>query len=82
MFYSCIKNKGANPLRSYHAADLRLCFNIYKMLFPQMRLMLNLQGNADVSSLNKLCICPVLAMKRVRARSTSRLCDAAFSRMI
>ena len=31
-YYLCSKNKGADQLRGYHEADLRLCFNICKML--------------------------------------------------
>ena len=31
-FYLCSENKGAYQLRSYCAADLRLCFRICKML--------------------------------------------------
>ena len=30
LYYLCSENKGANQLRSYCAADLRLCFRIYK----------------------------------------------------
>ena len=32
MYYLCSENKGADQLRSYWEADLRLCFRIYKML--------------------------------------------------
>ena len=28
MYYPCSENKGADPLRSYCEADLRLCFLI------------------------------------------------------
>ena len=39
MFYLCSKNKGADQLRSYLAADLRLCFShMQKAGFPMMRL--------------------------------------------
>ena len=30
LHYSCSENKGADQLRGYHEADLRLCFCIYK----------------------------------------------------
>ena len=30
LYYQCCENKGADQLRSYCAADLRLCFRIYK----------------------------------------------------
>ena len=30
MYYLCSENKGADQLRSYRAADLRLCFRICK----------------------------------------------------
>ena len=33
MYYSCIENKGADQLRSYCEADLRLCFRIGKIRF-------------------------------------------------
>ena len=32
VFYLCSENKGADQLRGYHEADLRLCFHICKML--------------------------------------------------
>ena len=32
MFYLCSKNKGADQLRGYREADLRLCFRICKKL--------------------------------------------------
>ena len=30
MYYLCIENKGADQLRGYREADLRLCFRICK----------------------------------------------------
>ena len=33
LYYPCSENKGADQLRSYCEADLRLCFRINKMLF-------------------------------------------------
>ena len=30
LYYLCSENKGADQLRSYCAADLRLCFHIFK----------------------------------------------------
>ena len=30
MYYPCSENKGADQLRGYHEADLRLCFRIGK----------------------------------------------------
>ena len=30
MYYPCSENKGADQLRGYREADLRLCFRIYK----------------------------------------------------
>ena len=32
LFYSCSENKGADQLRGYREADLRLCFRICKTL--------------------------------------------------
>ena len=32
LFYPCSENKGADQLRGYHEADLRLCFRICKTL--------------------------------------------------
>ena len=32
LFYLCSENKGADQLRGYRKADLRLCFRISKML--------------------------------------------------
>ena len=32
LYYPGSKNKGADQLRGYREADLRLCFRIYKML--------------------------------------------------
>ena len=31
LYYLCSGNKGADQLRGYREADLRLCFRIYKM---------------------------------------------------
>ena len=33
LYYPCSENKGADQLRGYREADLRLCFRIYKVLF-------------------------------------------------
>ena len=33
MYYICRENKGADQLRGYREADLRLCFRIYKKRF-------------------------------------------------
>ena len=32
LYYLCSENKGADQLRGYQEADLRLCFRICKML--------------------------------------------------
>ena len=32
LYYLCSENKGADQLRGYHEADLRLCFRICKKL--------------------------------------------------
>ena len=32
LYYLCSENKGADQLRGYRKADLRLCFGIFKML--------------------------------------------------
>ena len=32
LYYPCSENKGADQLREYREADLRLCFRISKML--------------------------------------------------
>ena len=32
LYYPCSENKGADQLRGYREADLRLCFRIYKKL--------------------------------------------------
>ena len=32
LYFLCSENKGADQLRGYHEADLRLCFRICKML--------------------------------------------------
>ena len=32
MYYPCSENKGADQLRSYCEADLRLCFRLFKLL--------------------------------------------------
>ena len=33
LYYLCSENKGADQLRGYREADLRLCFRIYKIRF-------------------------------------------------
>ena len=36
MYYPCSENKGADQLRGYREADLRLCFRIWRLLvFPR-----------------------------------------------
>ena len=36
VYYSCSENKGADHLRGYREADLRLCFRLCKLLvFPR-----------------------------------------------
>ena len=43
LYYACSENKGADQLRSYCEADLRLCFRIGKNpVFLMMRLICNL----------------------------------------
>ena len=42
LYYLCSENKGADQLRGYRVADLRLCFPICKML---IRLILYCQGS-------------------------------------
>ena len=37
LYYLCSENKGADQLRGYHEADLRLCFRICKMLVFSQR---------------------------------------------
>ena len=37
LYYPCSENKGADQLRGYHEADLRLCFCICKKLFFSQR---------------------------------------------
>ena len=37
MYYLCSENKGADELRGYREADLRLCFRIYKTPFFSRR---------------------------------------------
>ena len=37
MYYRCSENKGADQLRGYHEADLRLCFRICKKLVFSQR---------------------------------------------
>ena len=32
LYYPCGENKGADQLRGYREADLRLCFRIFKLL--------------------------------------------------
>ena len=46
LYYQCSGNKGADQLRSYCKADVRLCFRICKMLFFFMtRLRYIINGN-------------------------------------
>ena len=36
MYYPCSENKGADQLRGYREADLRLCFRLCRLLvFPR-----------------------------------------------
>ena len=50
MYYSCSENKGADQLRSYRSADVRLCFHICKELISaQMNL---IQYTRDFLGLN------------------------------
>ena len=50
MYYPSSENKGADQLRGYREADLRLCFRLCRLLvFPMGRLI-------QLSSINIICI--------------------------
>ena len=34
LYYPCSENKGADQLRDYREADLRLCFRICRLVLP------------------------------------------------
>ena len=49
LYYLCSENKGADQLRGYREADLRLCFRICKMLgFLMTRLIYSSHSNQAV----------------------------------
>ena len=52
MFYPCSENKGADQLRGYREADLRLCFRLCKLL------VFSCTGSNDIEiySYSALCI--------------------------
>ena len=56
MKYLCNKNKGADQLRGYSAADLRLCFRICKMFgFLMTRLVSLIRAHFNVSKKISMC---------------------------
>ena len=48
MYYPCNENKGADQLRGYREADLRLCFHLCKLLVFS-------RGGSNVVHLYLLC---------------------------
>ena len=66
MYYSCSENKGADQLRGYREADLRLCFRICKNpLFSRrgsycaQRKILNATCNVAINKLGRPVMEPV-----------------------
>ena len=63
--YLCNKNKGADQLRGYSAADLRLCFRICKMLgFLMTRLVSLIRAHFNVKKIE--CAPCTLRTPRIR----------------
>ena len=69
MYYPCSENKGADQLRGYREADLRLCFRICRLLvFPRdgsnffFRAKAGVGDGADKNMEGRLIIIIVLIM--------------------
>ena len=57
MYYLCSENKGADQLRGYREADLRLCFRICKMLVFSLHGSNDIDANVNLSCLtSSFCI--------------------------
>ena len=57
MHYPCSENKGADQLRGYREADLRLCFSPMKIVgFPMRRLILCLEKSGKAHTEMNLII--------------------------
>ena len=57
LYYPCSEKKGADQLRSYCEADLRLCFHIGKNLFVFFMIVRGLsQKYIDICDKTKMCL--------------------------
>ena len=67
MYYLCSKNKGADQLRGYRKADLRLCFRICeKPVFSQRGSIIKILGSHRMSQAPQLSmkfILPISVLK-------------------
>ena len=55
MYYPCSENKGADQLRSYCEADLRLCFRLCRFVVLQLlKYIVKAANNKDIL---QLCLC-------------------------
>ena len=52
MYYPCSKNKGADQLRGYREADLRLCFRMCKKPVFSIRIVILCYVNSSLNMLN------------------------------
>ena len=57
VYYLCSENKGADQLRGYRKADLRLCFRIYKNPVFSMRGSYDVAVIQWITSCHKYCSC-------------------------
>ena len=56
LYYPCSENKGADQLRGYREAELRLCFRICKKTgFLMTRLKLSFSRVVNLGTTTKLC---------------------------
>ena len=82
LYYLCSENKGADQLRSYCAADLRLCFRICKMPvfshndaqlcagYIKIKLGRNVAGLLTRLTVGSLCILSYCSINRFHYRTS------------
>ena len=68
MYYRCSENKGAEQLRGYREADLRLCFRICRLLVSHEAAQIyfdHLNQNYFEESQTFLRFCPISVIQKV-----------------
>ena len=79
MYYPCSENKGADQLRGYREADLRLCFRICKMCHDAAQIKRPIFEGSDTTRAVQPHICPT---KKKRTSKNSLLSSPFNAKML